>query len=176
MPFSFLLPPLRRRITAIGCFLVLVLGLLCLGQDQTIAATGPFSGFTGRWSGSGTIRQDANPAERVRCAANYRTRGSAGHEVDLQLRCTSDNYNFDLAGQFQADAANHIGGRWSESSRNIGGTVVGSARGDRLQIHVESSAFAANLVMVTRGRRQAVTIDSFGGGQVVRATITLRRS
>jgi len=30
--------------------------------------------------------------------------------------------------------------------------------------------------MLTRGRRQSVTLDSQGGGQIVKATITLSRS
>jgi hypothetical protein len=145
-------------------------------QGQAQAATGPFSGFSGHWSGTGTIRQGPNPVERIRCTANYRVRGSAAHDIDLQLRCAGDSYNFDLAGQFEADASNQIGGRWTEYSRNIGGTVIGRARGDRIQIHVESSAFAANMVMVTRGRQQSVSIDTQGGGQSVKASITLRRS
>jgi hypothetical protein len=112
---------------------------------------------------------------RVRCTANYRLRGSSGRDIDLQLSCKSDSYNFDLAGEFETDASNRISGRWSERSRNIGGTVIGTARRDRIQIHVESSAFAADLVMVTRARQQTVTIDSQGGGQFVKSSIALRR-
>ena len=80
------------------------------------------------------------------------------------------------AGQFSADDQNQISGRWTERSRNIGGTAVGNASGDRLQVHVESSGFAADLVMTTRNRRQNVTIDSQGGGQVIKASISLSRS
>ena len=36
--------------------------------------------------------------------------------------------------------------------------------------------FSADLVMVTRSRRQAVTIDSQGGGQIVKASISLSRN
>jgi hypothetical protein len=139
------------------------------------AAAGPFADFHGRWSGTGTIRQEGSKTERIRCSANYRVLGSTAHQVDLELRCSSDSYNFNLAGQFQADAGNQISGHWTEQSRNIGGTVVGNASGNRIQIHVESSAFAATLYMVTRGRQQSVTIDSHGGGQVVKASISLRR-
>jgi hypothetical protein len=45
-----------------------------------------------------------------------------------------------------------------------------------LDVHVESAAFAADLVMVTHNRRQSVTIDSQGGGQIVKASITLSRN
>ena len=139
------------------------------------ADEGPFHDFSGSWSGTGTLRPSNGPAERVRCSANYRQRGSSEHEIDLQLRCTSDSYNFDLTGQFSADEQNQVSGRWTERTRGIGGTAVGNARGDRLQIHVESSGFAADLVMLTRNRRQSVSIDSQGGGQIVKASITLSR-
>lgn len=149
---------------------------LCADPQPASAASGPFAQFPGSWSGNGTIRQTNESTERIRCTASYRLRGSTQHDIDLQLRCASDSYNFDLSGQFQADESNQVSGRWTEHSRNIGGTAIGRAHGDRLEIHVESSAFSADLVMVTRNRRQAVTIDSQGGGQIVKASITLRRS
>jgi len=137
------------------------------------AAAGPFAQFSGSWSGSGTVRSGDTPTERIRCTATYRPRGE--RNIDLALRCASDSYNFDLVGEFQADERNQVSGRWTERSRNVGGTAVGQARGDRLQIHVESSAFSADLAMVTRNRRQSVTIDTQGGGQIVKASISLRR-
>lgn len=164
------------RAAVFGCVIVPLLGSLCGDPQPASAASGPFAEFPGRWSGNGTIRQGGNSTERIRCTASYRLRGSTQHDIDLELRCASDSYNFDLAGQFQADESNQVSGRWTERSRNIGGTAIGNARGDRLQIHVESSAFSADLVMVTKGRRQAVTIDSQGGGQIVKASITLSRS
>jgi hypothetical protein len=81
-----------------------------------------------------------------------------------------------LDGQFEADAGSSVVGRWSERTRNIGGTAIGRARGDRLQVHAEGGAFTANLSMVTRGRRQSVTLTSQGGGQAVSASITLHRN
>lgn len=140
------------------------------------AAAGPFAGFSGTWTGTGTLRPSNAAAERVRCVASYRPRGSSQHEIDLQLRCNSDSYNFDLTGQFTASEDNQITGRWTERTRNVGGTAVGNARGERLQLHIESSGFAATLSMLTRDRRQSVAIDSQGGGQIVKASITLNRS
>ncbi len=145
------------------------------GLPPALAESGPFVGFGGNWAGTGTLRPQGGQPERVRCNASYRTRGSSAHQVDLSLRCTSDSYNFDLTGDFSADAGNRITGRWTERTRNIGGTAIGLARGDRLQIHIESSAFAATLNMVTRNRRQTVSIDSRGAGQVVKGSISLRR-
>jgi hypothetical protein len=140
-----------------------------------LAESSPFAGFSGSWTGTGTLRPQGGAAERIRCKAEYRPRGSSEHEVELQLRCASDSYNFDLTGEFTADEKDQITGRWTERSRNVGGTAIGNAQGERLQIHTESSAFSADLVMVTRGRRQSVTIDSQGGGQTVKASIALSR-
>ena len=134
-----------------------------------------FADFAGHWSGAGTLRPENGAAERIRCNATYRP-GGTQREIDLQLRCASDSYNFDLVGQFTADDQNQVSGRWTERSRSTGGTAVGNAQGDRLQLHIESAGFAAEVVMVTRSRRQSVDIDSHGAGQVVRATITLNRS
>jgi hypothetical protein len=119
--------------------------------------------------------RDSGKTERIRCTANYRPLGSTGHEVNLRLRCNSDSYNFDLAGNFRADEANYISGRWTESTRNVGGTAVGTARGDRFQLHVESSAFSATMYITTRGSRQSVSIDAHGGGQDITASITLSK-
>lgn len=171
-PFSLPRPSIRR-VAVLGCSAGLLLALVG-GAQPTQAATGPFSGFEGRWSGAGKVRTQEK-TERIRCKANYRVADSSGHQAKLELTCKSDSYSFDLVGNFEADASEKISGRWTERSRNIGGTVLGQARGSRMQILVESSAFAAKLVMVTRGSRQSVRIDSHGGGQVVKASIDLHR-
>lgn len=153
--------------------------LVSLGAAFTSAAadSGPFASFPGRWSGTGVIRvKDDNKltTERVRCSATYKLSG--GHAVGLRLGCESDNYKFSLTGKFEADASNQVTGRWSEESHNIGGTAIGRAQGGRLQVHAESSAFSAELSMVTRSRRQSVSLDSRGAGKRMTASITLRRN
>jgi len=172
--------PLQRSLASfsatalIGGIAILISAFACPAPSAR-ADSGPFQEFDGSWTGSGTLRPSNGAAERIRCNANYRPRGSSLHEIDLQLRCASDSYNFDLSGQFTADERNQVSGRWTERTRNVGGTAVGNAQGDRLQLHVESSGFAADLVMLTRNRRQSVTIDSQGGGQIIKASITLSR-
>jgi hypothetical protein len=138
------------------------------------AATGPFSDFNGRFSGSGTIRSNGKP-ERIRCSANYRPQGSTGHEISLHLTCNSDSYNFSLGGTFTADAGNHVSGNWTESTRGVGGNAVGVANGGRFQLHVESSAFSATMYITSRGSRQSVSIDGHGGGQNVKASLSLHK-
>jgi len=174
--------PLQRSMTPFASFSAAALlggSLLALAftalPRPALAASGPLAALSGGWSGTGSIQPGNGTTERIRCNANYRPRGSTGHEVDVNLRCASDSYNFDLSGQFTADAGNHISGQWTERTRNIGGNAIGTARGDQIVVHVESGAFSANLSLVTRGRRQNVTINSPGGGQPVKANITLSR-
>jgi hypothetical protein len=161
--------PLRRAAVVVAAAVVLA------GASVPAAADGPFSDFPGSWSGTGKIRVQGQGPERLRCKANYRARGSSDSQIDLQLSCDSDSYKFDLVGQFDVDNENKLSGRWSENSRNVGGTAIGSVRGDRMQIHIESSAFAANLNLITKGKQQKISFDAHGGGQVVDSSITLRR-
>ncbi len=174
MTYFFLFKPLLRRAAIVGCSIVLLVSLGA-GSQPARAATGPFSGFDGQWSGTGKLRTQ-DKTERVRCTAKYRVGDSSGHEARLELTCKSDSYSFALVGDFEASSSEQISGRWTESSRHIGGTVIGQGSGNRIQILVESSAFAAKLVMVTRGTRQSVDIDSHGGGQTVKASIDLHRN
>lgn len=170
---SFRLSP--RRAAAFAGALAILSGFAPLSAAGADSA--PFAGFPGRWSGTGVVHvksDDGLTTERVRCRASYHLNGS--HQVDLQLGCKSDNYNFDLTGNFEADARNQVTGRWSEESHNIGGTAIGRARGDRLQIHAESSAFSAELSMITKSSRQSVSLNSRAAGKRMTASITLHRN
>jgi hypothetical protein len=157
-------------------FLIGGLAALALAASATLPAdaAGAFTDFPGSWSGTGKIRVQGKSPERLRCRAHYRPRGSSQAQIDLQLTCDSDSYKFDLVGQFRAEDGK-VSGNWSENSRNVGGQVNGTIKGDRMSILVESSAFSASLTMVTRGKHQTVSFDAHGGGQVVDSSITLRR-
>jgi hypothetical protein len=161
------------RTTVLGCSIVLfAYGFAAL--QQASAASGPFAEFPGSWSGTGTIRI-GDKTERVRCNSTYSLQGSNERYVVVQLTCTSDSYKFDLSGEFQADESNHISGNWNERSRGVGGTASGNARGDRFQIHIDSQVFSGNMVMVTRGSRQSVTIDTIGTEDKVSTSVTLQK-
>jgi hypothetical protein len=161
------------RLLAAALYVILACAAFAFAPSPAVALSGPFAEFSGTWSGAGTIRPQGGEAERIRCTTTYRANGAS--ELNIHLRCASDSYNFDLTGDLSADSNSQISGRWTESTRGIGGTVVGTARGDRMQVHVESSGFSANLVMVMHGRRQDVSFDSYGGGQIVKASISMSR-
>jgi hypothetical protein len=169
------LPRLSNRYFRPAALLpALIMGALALSAAPTRALAGPFSEFKGSWSGSGTIHPQNGEPERIRCRASYKPRGN--HELEAHLRCASDSYNFDLTGHFTADERNQVTGQWTENSRNVGGTALGNIHSDRLIVRVEAPGLSADLTMIMHGKRQSVTISSFGAGQIVKATVSLGRS
>ncbi len=98
-----------------------------------------------------------------------------GTKSIFSFAATATAITSDLGGAFRADAGDHISGNWTETTRGVGGSAVGVARGGRLQLHVESSAFSATMYITSRGSRQSVSIDGQGGGQNVKASLTLRK-
>jgi hypothetical protein len=170
MRIAHLFPSLRFALTT-----AVAAAMLASMAVFPATAAGPFAEFPGSWSGTGKIRVQGQSPERLRCKANYRARGSSGTQIDLQLSCDSDSYKFDLVGDFEADDGNKLTGHWTENSRNVGGSAIGTVRGDRMQIHIESSAFSANLTLTTKGKSQKISFDAHGGGQVVDSSITLSR-
>jgi len=139
----------------------LLLGSLVAWQGGAQAASSPFAGMAGSWSGSGSLTTSAGTQERLRCRAAYNV-GGGGDHLQLNLRCASDSYNFNLAGDV-AHRNGAISGSWSESTRNMGGSVSGRASGEQIQVIATGGNFAASLSLTTRGNRQAVSIRSQGG-------------
>ncbi len=77
------------------------------------------------------------------------------------LRCASDSYKFDLDSDVVSQGGS-VSGTWSESGRNINGSLRGRASGDRISVFVEAAGFSANLTLTTHGSRQSISITSQG--------------
>ncbi len=152
--------------------LAFTLSVIATGYAQSIA---PFDRLAGQWSGSGTIELSNGTHEFIRCRAAY----DALHDqrkLQLNIRCASESFNFDLRASAHYSGGS-ISGNWSESTRNVGGTISGKAEGDRFQVVARSSSFAASLTVVTHGGRQSVIIRSQDSQASVRgASINLKRS
>jgi hypothetical protein len=131
--------------------------LISLSALQGHAApAGPFAGMAGSWSGTGSLTMANGAQERLRCRANYRVGGN-GSEMQLGLRCASASYNFNLAGDVESDGRT-VTGSWSETTRNVRGSVSGRVNGGTIQVVARGDAFSARLSLVTRGNRQSVAI------------------
>jgi len=149
--------------------------LLCLlaagaSRAQSVVA---FTHLAGAWAGSGTIEL-STAHEPIRCRAAYDVLEDR-HNLQLNIRCASDSYNFDLRAS-ATYSGGAISGSWSESTRNAAGTISGKAEGDRIQVVATSPLFTAELTLVTRGNRQSVSIKSQDKDSSVRgASISLQR-
>jgi hypothetical protein len=153
-----------------------VLALAATGlyaQHGAEAASNPFAGLSGSWSGSGTVTHSGGTNERIRCRANYVV-GNGGNQLQQNLRCASDSFTFELRSDVNHDAG-RISGLWNEVTRNVGGNVSGRASSGRIQALVDGPAFAASLALTMQGDRQSVLIRS-DSTAVTQVSITLNRT
>lgn len=161
-----------RKVSRIG---IVCAGWLAASALGALAASGPFEAFPGEWSGTGTISVSGGTKERLRCRASYRVTSASARDLNLTLTCASDSYKFEFSGNVDADDRGFLTGRWTETTRSVGGTISGQGRGDRIQVLVESSGFSADIGLTTRGSQQSVVLRSRAGGETADAAITLRR-
>ncbi|PZA09693.1 hypothetical protein DNX69_22615 [Rhodopseudomonas palustris] len=143
---------------------------MMLSASAAVADSGPFAGFEGSWSGSGTVALSDGTKERIRCKATYRV-GSGGNQLTQTLRCASDSYKFDLSADV-ASSGDRISGNWSEASRNVNGSLQGKAGGGHIEVFVEAAGFAASISLTTRGNKQSVAISSKGEIRGVNISMT----
>jgi len=160
-------PDFRHLFAAVGVSTLLLLSAPAIGAQPSA-----FTGLGGAWSGGGTVSLSDGSTERIRCRANYSVDGE-GTTLKQTLRCASDSYKFDLDSDVVSQGGS-VSGTWSESSRNINGSLRGRAIGDRITVFVEAAGFAANLTLTTHGSRQSISINS--QGEIRSVSLALMRS
>lgn len=164
---------LQGNMTMRGALLALALSLFT-GAQGAAQGQAPFDLLAGQWSGSGRIELAQGRSEQIKCRASYDVLSERSN-LQLNIRCASDSYNFDLRGSATYSGGS-ISGSWSEATRNASGTISGKASGDRFQVIAKGPAFTADLSLVTQGNKQSVVIKSQDKDTAVRAvTITLQR-
>ena len=155
----------------------IVILAICLSAAGSHAQdASPLGRLAGQWAGSGTIDLADGTHEPIRCRASYDVLDGE-RNVQLNIRCASQSYNFDLRGSANYEAG-AINGTWSESTRNVAGTIAGKAHGGQFEVVASAPSFTASLTLVTRGDRQAVTIRSHDAqsSSIKAVSFTLRRS
>ncbi len=145
----------RRLFSAVGMSTLLLLSVPATGAQPSA-----FTDLGGAWTGGGTVSLSDGSTERIRCRANYSV-GDGGTTLKQTLRCASDSYKFNLNSDVVSQGGS-VSGTWSESSRNINGSLRGRASGDRITVFVEAAGFSANLTLTTHGSRQSISITSQG--------------
>ena len=157
---------LGQTIKAAGIGAALMVSL-SVGHAQS---SGPFAGFDGQWSGTGTVALSDGTTEHIRCKADYKV-NTNGLSLKQKLDCASDSYKFDLTSDVTSNG-DRISGNWAERSRNIFGNLQGTAGGGTIEVFVEANGFAANLTLRTTGTKQTVQISSKGEIRGVNITMT----
>jgi hypothetical protein len=153
-------------------FAVVVAILAICAAPTGAAAAGPFSALAGSWSGTGTVTVSNGADERLRCRAVYQV-GEEGFDIRLNLRCASDSYNFNLLSTVRYEGG-RVSGSWSEVTRNASGTISGRVNGHQILVAAQGPNFGANLLLVTHGNRQSISIRATGA-DVTGADIVLSR-
>ena len=137
------------------------------------AMMSPFRAMAGSWSGGGTLSMANGEQERLRCRASYDVAGS-GEALNLNLKCASASYNFDLTSEAQYRGG-AISGSWTEASRNASGSLSGRANGDHIDVAARGQNFAADLALTTRGNRQSISIRPQGQTDIRAVSLALER-
>jgi hypothetical protein len=137
-----------------------VVAALVLSTSTGYAQSPPFAGLDGAWSGSGTVSLSDGSTERLRCRADYKV-DHTGLGLKQTLRCASDSYKFDLSSDVTSQG-DRVSGQWTETNRNIFGSVQGTAGSGKIDVMVEAPGFTASLVLRTSGNKQTVQISSKG--------------
>jgi len=139
-----------RRLT----FAAVAFFLAAAASSASHAQVNAFAGMAGNWSGSGTVTLDDGSSERIRCRAVYQV---AGPTMNMSLTCASDAYKFNLQASVAAEGG-AISGNWTESSRNVGGSLQGRGGAGNFQVLASAPGFNANIALHTAGNKQTVSI------------------
>ena len=164
-------PKVARSVRNVAAAMTLWLAFAAAADAQHV----PFTRLAGQWAGSGTVNLADGTHEPIKCKAAYDVLEQQ-KKLELNLRCASESYNFDLLAS-AAYAAGKVTGTWSESTRNVAGTLSGRAEDGRFQVVAKSASFSASLTLITHGDRQTVAIKSQDAQADIKgASIILRRN
>jgi hypothetical protein len=120
------------------------------------AQSSAFAGLAGSWSGGGTVSLDDGSSERIRCRATYKVSGAS---MDMNLTCASDAYKFNLLAEVVAQGG-EVTGKWSETSRNVGGSIQGRGANGSFQVIAEAAGFNSNIALKTTGNKQQISMKA----------------
>ena len=132
-------------------------------------AGGPFAGMAGNWAGGGTVTLDDGSRERLRCRASYAV---AGAQMTMTLTCASDAYKFQLSANV-VDQGGAVSGNWTETSRNISGSLQGRGGAGSFDVLASTGGFNANISLRTTGNKQSINMRA--DSQFRAAAISLSR-
>ena len=137
---------------------------VCVAGTSYAQNIAPFDRLAGQWSGSGTIDLSNGAHESIRCRAAYDVLNDQ-RKLQLNIRCASESFNFDLRA-----SANYSGGtitgNWSESTRNVAGTISGKLFEFNYRLASATYVVTLNPLQPMDGTQTAVgTFENPAGGE-----------
>jgi hypothetical protein len=141
-----------RRLT----FAAVAFFLTAFAASTSYAQSSAFAGMAGTWSGPGTVMLDDGSSERIRCRATYKVNGAS---MDMSLTCASDAYRFNLLAAVVAQGG-EVTGNWSETSRNIGGSIQGRGANGSFQVIAQAAGFSSSIALKTAGNKQQIAMKA----------------
>ena len=141
-----------RRLT----FAAVAFFLVAFAASTGYAQSSAFAGLAGSWSGGGTVSLDDGSSERIRCRATYKVSGSS---MDMNLTCASDAYKFNLLAEVVAQGG-EVTGKWSETSRNVGGSIQGRGASGSFHVIAEAAGFSSSIALKTTGNKQQISMKA----------------
>ena len=119
-------------------------------------AVHPFAAMAGNWTGGGVIMLTNDIKENLRCRANH-SFAQASSSLALSIRCSSDNYKFELTSDV-VERRGQISGKWSEASYKVSGTISGRVAGNSITAVARGDSFNSPITLTTTGNRQTVSL------------------
>lgn len=164
---------MSRPATPISARILIALaGAMLFAAPGEAQRAGPFAQLSGNWAGAGTISTNTGAKERIRCRAQYKV-AETGADAQIELRCASDSYKFELQSAVSHNDGN-ISGTWSEVTRGAIGTISGTSKGNQLNLRASSPVFSALLAVNTHSNQQSISIQS-PGSEISAVSINLNR-
>ena len=164
-PTSELFANARRLTFAAAAFFMSLLA----APASYAQSSGPYAGMAGNWHGGGTVTLDDGSSERIRCRATYQV---SGPNMEMSLTCASDAYRFNLLAAVVAQGG-EVTGNWSETSRNVGGSIQGRGANGSFQVIAQAAGFSSNISLKTTGNKQSIAMRA--DSQFRAANITLSK-
>ena len=158
--FSFLTLPVVYSGLAIAS-LALALPVMPASAASNLQEMG------GYWTGAGKVQLANGSTETVKCVVVYKI---AGQQVRQNVRCAGQGFSFNGTAELVVDGSG-VTGNWTETNRNISGSVLGTAGGGKIDVAVEAIGFSASLSLHTAGNKQTIQISSKGDIRGVNITM-----
>jgi hypothetical protein len=154
-----------------GLLVAGVTGVAVLATAPVAAASGPFDGLEGKWSGTGVVTYSDGTKERLQCSVKYEQ--ADPNSITQAVSCASDSYNFRINAYYKAQASGVVG-HWAETVLQVSGSLTGTVIDGHISGNLHGPGFQAKVNVDTKGNQQTVTVVT-ADQKISQVAIAVRR-